>query len=164
METTNENKTANNNVPTSLLGGKIQLQPVSELIGVQQSLGTISSVFKNYELKFLDNNLENRKVQRIVLFVILENGTGTKVFLSPRLTEKVRNKELSLTELAFLPLVEQKTRVNPETKEYDENYPESTFLGLVNESQTLTISSKAIDANKPTAKAVDWDSLATTGL
>jgi hypothetical protein len=103
----------------------IALAPIKDLTLQSESLGTLYSTF-GADAEVTIHNISNTK-KRVFLTVSNAEGLGQNFYLSTRLSELVRDREVTISEVMFNPITLETTSPNPETQEYDENYVKNDF-------------------------------------
>ena len=123
--TTNAPKKGASKTSTASSASLISLQPIKDLTLQSESLGTLYSTF-GADAEVTIHNISNTK-RRVFLTVSNGEGMGQNFYLSTRLSELVRDREVTISEVMFNPITLETTSPNPETKEYDENYVKNDF-------------------------------------
>jgi len=103
----------------------IALSPIKDITLQSESLGTLYSTF-GADADVTIHNISNTK-KRVFLTVSNDEGMGQNFFLSTRLSELVRDREVTISEVMFNPITLETTAPNPETQDYDENYVKNEF-------------------------------------
>jgi hypothetical protein len=105
----------------------LSIQKIANDLGLikKESLGTLYSTF-GADADVIIHNISNTK-KRVFLTVTNSQGQGQNFTLSKRLSELVRDREVTISEVMFNPITLETTAPNPETKEYDENYVKNEF-------------------------------------
>jgi hypothetical protein len=127
------------------------LKDSSELTLVRESLGTLFSIFGK-DANVVIHNISNTK-KRVFLTVTNSQGQGENFYLSTRLSELVRDREIPITDVMFNPITLETTSPNPETQEYDENYVKNEFYVINVESEKFTLKVGEKQARKPKSLA-----------
>ena len=87
------------------------------------------------------------------LTVTNSEGQGENFYLSTRLSELVRDREVPITDVMFNPITLETTSPNPETQEYDENYVKNEFYVINVESEKFELNVGEKQARKPRSLA-----------
>jgi hypothetical protein len=142
--TTKATKVANK---TSL----ISLASIKDITLDRESLGTLYSTF-GADANVTIHNISNTK-KRVFLTVSDNEGMGQNFYLSTRLSELVRDREVTISEVMFNPITLETTSPNPETQEYDENYVKNDFYVINVASEKFTTKIGEQKARKPRSLA-----------
>jgi hypothetical protein len=135
----------------------ISLAPIEDLTLQRESLGTLYSTF-GADADVIIHNISNTK-KRVFLTVSNDEGLGQNFYLSTRLSELVRDREVTISEVMFNPITLETTSPNPETQEYDENYEKNDFYVINVASEKFSTKIGEQKVRKPRSLA-DYAALA----